>query len=56
MEYLQWINEHWLVFVGVFFVLDKIVKASPWPYDDFVVDMLWNALRVMLGRKKVEEA
>ena len=54
MEYLSWLNDHWMVLLGVAYVLDKITKATPWPYDDFVIDVAWNALKTMLGRGQVK--
>jgi len=58
MEYVDlvvaWVSANWLKTVGVLYILDKIAKVTPWPVDDFVVDTIREALKVMTGRKQEE--
>lgn len=39
------------VIVAGSYVLDKIVKATPWKADDFIVDVLVKGISKLIGRK-----
>jgi hypothetical protein len=45
------LSSWWVGIVAVFYVLDKITKATPTKYDDFVVDVIYNGLKKLLGKK-----
>lgn len=49
--YLDWLGKNWQTMVAAFYIADKVVKATPWPQDDFVVDVLWKALTRLVSRK-----
>lgn len=49
--YLDWAGKNWTTIVAAFYIADKVVKATPWPQDDFVVDVLWKGLTRIVSRK-----
>lgn len=50
---MEWLATNWqYVMVGIF-VCEKVVKLTPWPYDDIVLDIVLGALRQMMGGKKM---
>lgn len=51
---VQWVSDHWLSTVGILYILDKITKLTPTPYDDFVVDALKDFFKIATGRKKAD--
>lgn len=42
------------IIVAGSYVLDKIVKATPWKADDFVVDVVIKGISKLVGRKTDE--
>ncbi|KKM03080.1 hypothetical protein LCGC14_1778030 [marine sediment metagenome] len=42
---MEWIIDNWQWLLIGFYVAEKIVKATPWPYDDIVVDIIWSGLK-----------
>ena len=42
-------NWEWLL-IG-FMVAEKLVKMSPTQYDDIVLDIVWNNLKKLVGKK-----
>ena len=50
-EALSWINANWLIMVGIFFILDKVTKITPWKGDDFIVDVIYGGIKKALGKK-----
>ncbi len=42
-------NWEW-VLLG-FMILEKLVKLSPTQYDDIVLDVVWNNLKKLAGKK-----
>jgi hypothetical protein len=48
----QWLVENWVGILGISYVADKLVKATPTKYDDLVVDVLVGAVKKMAGKGK----
>lgn len=47
---MEWLVENWeWVLVG-FFVAEKIVKITPTPYDDILLDVVWSGLKKIVGK------
>ena len=42
-------NWEWLL-IG-FMVAEKLVKMSPTKYDDIILDIVWNNLKKLVGKK-----
>ena len=42
-------NWEWLL-IG-FMVAEKLVKMSPTQYDDIILDIVWNNLKKLVGKK-----
>ena len=42
-------NFEWLL-IG-FMVAEKLVKLSPTQYDDIILDIVWNNLKKLIGKK-----
>ena len=51
---IQWITQHWLHVVGLLYIADKVAKATPTKYDDFVVELIGDFLRIVTGKKKAD--
>jgi len=49
-EGMNWIASNWLIIVGIFFILDKITKLTPWKGDDFIVDVIYGGIKKALGK------
>ncbi len=49
---IGWITTNWLTVVGTVYVLDKVAKLTPTKYDDFVVDVLGDFLKIVTGKKR----
>jgi len=46
----QYFLDHWLSFVAIFWVLEKIVKITPTKYDDILVDIIWGGIKRLVGK------
>lgn len=52
---MDWITANWeFILLGVY-IAEKIVKVTPWPYDDIILDMIIKPI-VHMGMKKKEDA
>jgi hypothetical protein len=47
---MQFVLENWEYFLVGFYILEKIVKLTPTKYDDIVLDMIWGALKKLIGK------
>jgi len=47
---LLWMGEHWATMLAIFWVLEKVVKLTPWKYDDILIDILWGGIKKALGK------
>ena len=50
MDIVNWMVGNWTMVVAIFWMLEKIVKITPFPYDDILVDVLWNGLKKAMGK------
>ena len=50
-EVIAWLGGNWLIVVGVFYILDKFTKLTPWKGDDFIVDVIYGGIKKALGKK-----
>ena len=50
MEYLTWASENWTLVVAVFWMAEKVVKLTPWPYDDILFDIIWGGIKKAVGK------
>jgi len=48
----QWVSDaaNWPYIMTALYVADKVVLATPWPQDDFVVGVLVRGIKKLLGR------
>jgi len=42
---MVWLFANWEFVLLGFFVAEKIVKLTPWPYDDIVVDVIGATIK-----------
>jgi|TARA_Y100000034_G_C6662003_1_gene290269 hypothetical protein len=49
---MEWISDNWQYVLLVFYTLEKVVKASPSRFDDILLDMVWGALKKVVGKSK----
>ena len=47
---IRWMLDNWTTVVAAAYVLDKVAKATPTKYDDFVVEVLFNAVKKLVGK------
>ena len=52
---MEWIFANWEWILLGFFVAEKVVKITPWPYDDIAVDIIGMAIKKLAGKKKSVE-
>ncbi len=51
MEAVDFIVANWEWFLLGFMVAEKLVKLSPTQADDIVLDVVWNGIKKMAGKK-----
>ena len=39
---VEYLTAHWIEAIALFWVLEKVVKLTPWPYDDILIDIIWG--------------
>ncbi len=49
---MDWIFANWEYILLGLFVAEKIVKVTPWPYDDIVIDIIGSTLKQAVLKKK----
>lgn len=54
-QILTVLTKYYAPLAAVLWTLDKIAKATPWKCDDFVVDVLFEGLKRLVGRKPADE-
>jgi len=47
---MEWLNTNWEWLLLGSYLLDKIAKATPTPYDDFVIDVVWGGLKKLVRK------
>ena len=50
-QIIEVLTTWWPAVIAIFYIADKIVKATPTEKDDFVVDILFQALKKIVGKK-----
>lgn len=48
----EWLIANWQWVLAALYVAEKVVKLTPWKYDDIVIDIIWGALRKLTGKEK----
>ena len=48
---MDWITSNWTLCVAIFWMLEKVVKLTPFPYDDILLDMVWGSVKKALNKK-----
>lgn len=49
---MDWIVDNWQWFLIGFVVAEKVVKITPTKYDDILLDVLWDGLKKVVGKKR----
>ena len=49
---IDWLAANWQWVLVTFYVLEKVVKATPTKYDDILFDVLVSAIRRLVGKPK----
>lgn len=48
---MTWLAANWeVVLLASLYVADKVVKLTPTDKDDFVVDVVYNTIKKLLGK------
>ena len=48
---MDWIAGNWTMCIAIFWMLEKVVKITPFPYDDILLDIAWSGIKKALGKK-----
>lgn len=49
---MDWIFANWEWIMLIFYVAEKIVKLTKWPYDDIIIDIIGAAIGRLATKKK----
>ncbi len=49
---ILWLTSNWEFILLALWLAEKIVKLTPWPYDDIVIDILGQLLKKLFGLGK----
>ena len=47
---IELLTANWQYLLVAFYVLEKVVKLSPSKKDDILVDIVWSAIKKLLGK------
>ena len=47
----EFMSANWEWFLLAFMVCEKLVKLSPTDKDDIVLDIVWNSIKKVVGKK-----
>ena len=39
---MDWIIEHWSETLAIFWMAERVVRLTPFPADDILVDIIWT--------------
>ena len=48
---MNWILDNWTMCIAIFWMLEKVVKMTPFPYDDILLDIVWGGIKKVAGKK-----
>jgi hypothetical protein len=48
---VEWLANNWTTAIAIFWGLEKIVKLTPTPVDDILIDILWKGVKKSVGKK-----
>ena len=48
---MDFLTNNWGWILIGFMVAEKLVKLSPTQYDDIILDIVWNNLKKLIGKK-----
>jgi len=49
-DVIAWMAVNWQYVLLAFYIVEKVVKLSPTKYDDIVLDIIWEALKKLVGK------
>ncbi len=49
---VEWLTANWLYCIAGLWVAEKIVKLTPTPYDDILIDIIGGGLKKLVGKGK----
>ena len=42
---MDWIINNWTTCLAIFWMAEKVVKITPFPYDDILLDIVWSGVK-----------
>jgi len=48
---IEWITANWPTCLAIFYGLEKLVKLTPSKYDDILIDVIFNSVKKVFGKK-----
>ena len=40
----------WTTYLAIFWIMEKVVKITPFPYDDILLDAVWSGVKKALKK------
>ena len=47
---MEWILNNWTTCLAIFWMAEKVVKITPFPYDDILLDIVWSSIKKALKK------
>ena len=48
---MNWVLDNWTMCIAIFWMLEKVVKMTPFPYDDILLDIVWGGIKKAAWKK-----
>ena len=49
-DIMPWVASNWTLCVAIFWMLEKVVKLTPFKADDILVDIIYGGFKKALGK------
>ena len=54
---MEWIISNWTTCLAIFWMAEKVVKITPFPYDDILLDIVWSSIKKAVKKyHRIEKA
>jgi hypothetical protein len=47
---IEYLIQHWEYFLLGFYILEKVVKLTPFKWDDILLDGIWAGIKKVAGK------
>ena len=42
---MEWIADNWTTCLAIFWMAEKVVEITPFPYDYILLDIVWSSIK-----------